>query len=103
MEGVKKGDFLDVLKQTDAKIVNQVNRNHSKQNLSYVINSYYTLTPLFLQKSDNAGKSDDPTWSILKDDFMMGAKMKDWDKESDDSGNEEEAMDQGQDDSDTDS
>ena len=23
------------------------------------------------------------TWNILKDDFMMGAEMKDWDKESD--------------------
>ena len=24
-----------------------------------------------------------PAWNILKDDYMMGAKMKDWDKESD--------------------
>lgn len=23
------------------------------------------------------------TWNVLKDDFMMGAEMKDWDKESD--------------------
>jgi hypothetical protein len=23
-------------------------------------------------------------WSALREDFMMGAKMKDWDKESDD-------------------
>ena len=28
-------------------------------------------------------EDDKPSWSILKDDFMMGAKMKDWDKESD--------------------
>lgn len=24
-----------------------------------------------------------PAWSVLRDDFMMGATMKDWDKESD--------------------
>lgn len=24
-----------------------------------------------------------PGWTILRDDFMMGASMKDWDKESD--------------------
>lgn len=29
-------------------------------------------------------KSDEePAWNILRDDFMMGASMKDWDKESD--------------------
>jgi len=26
---------------------------------------------------------DKPSWNILRDDFMLGAKMKDWDKESD--------------------
>ncbi|XP_046661695.1 RRP15-like protein [Homalodisca vitripennis] len=24
---------------------------------------------------------DNPTWSILRDDFMMGSKLKDWDKQ----------------------
>uniref|UniRef100_A0A674EBN0 RRP15-like protein n=1 Tax=Salmo trutta TaxID=8032 RepID=A0A674EBN0_SALTR len=32
-----------------------------------------------------------PAWSVLRDDFMMGASMKDWDKESDEEGGEEEA------------
>lgn len=27
---------------------------------------------------------EEGTWNILKDDFMLGAKMRDWDKESDD-------------------
>lgn len=27
--------------------------------------------------------SDKKKWDILRDDYMMGAKMKDWDKESD--------------------
>lgn len=30
-------------------------------------------------------ENDDGTWSVLKDNFMMGAKMRDWDKESDNS------------------
>ena len=29
-----------------------------------------------------------PSWSILRDDFMMGAKMRDWDQEGDDRKNE---------------
>lgn len=33
----------------------------------------------------NAAKSEDTSeWNILRDDFMMGASMKDWDKDSED-------------------
>ena len=28
-------------------------------------------------------EEEDPKWSILREDFMMGANMKDWDKEGD--------------------
>ncbi|CAH0550542.1 unnamed protein product [Brassicogethes aeneus] len=35
-------------------------------------------------------KKEDSTWSVLKDDFMMSAKMKDWDKELEEEENEEE-------------
>lgn len=28
-------------------------------------------------------EEQEPAWSVLRDDFMMGATMKDWDKESD--------------------
>lgn len=28
-------------------------------------------------------KEEKPAWSVLRDDFMMGSSMKDWDKESD--------------------
>ena len=35
-------------------------------------------------KPKSSGEAaDNPTWSILKDSFMIGAKMKDWDKGSD--------------------
>ncbi|KAJ2953399.1 hypothetical protein O0L34_g989 [Tuta absoluta] len=33
-------------------------------------------------KSETKTEDDAPKWSALRDDFMMGAKMKDWDKES---------------------
>lgn len=28
-------------------------------------------------------EEEKPAWSVLRDDFMMGATMKDWDKDSD--------------------
>ncbi|KAG5872416.1 hypothetical protein JTB14_013661 [Gonioctena quinquepunctata] len=40
------------------------------------------------KEKKNASTRKDSTWSVLKEDFMMGAKMKDWDKELE---NEEES------------
>nr|XP_006203716.1 RRP15-like protein [Vicugna pacos]XP_031545982.1 RRP15-like protein [Vicugna pacos] len=34
-------------------------------------------------KQTEAKSEESPGWTILRDDFMMGASMKDWDKESD--------------------
>ncbi|XP_017525577.3 RRP15-like protein isoform X1 [Manis javanica] len=34
-------------------------------------------------KQTKVESKDSPGWTILRDDFMMGASMKDWDKESD--------------------
>lgn len=45
------------------------------------------LVFIFLQTSrtDTTCTEDSETWNILRDDYMMGAKMKDWDKaDSDD-------------------
>lgn len=57
--------------------------------------SHLSHVPLFflLSPSNIQGevKSEEgPEWNILRDDFMMGASMKDWDKESDGEGNSEE-------------
>lgn len=30
-----------------------------------------------------AASEEKPAWSVLREDFMMGATMKDWDKDSD--------------------
>lgn len=32
-------------------------------------------------KEDKSEDKSDPTWNVLREDFMMGAKLKDWDKE----------------------
>ena len=36
-----------------------------------------------MNSSGFQGDAEKPSWSVLRDDFMMGAKMKDWDKQSD--------------------
>ncbi|XP_062255779.1 RRP15-like protein [Platichthys flesus] len=57
---VSKRDFIDVLRRTEE-------------------GPRGTGTP-----TDTAAAAEEkPAWSILRDDFMMGATMKDWDKDSD--------------------
>lgn len=56
---VSKKDFIDVLRKTDGG--SGVNSKTEK----------------------DAVVEEKPAWSVLRDDFMMGATMKDWDKESD--------------------
>ncbi|NXS54076.1 RRP15 protein, partial [Brachypteracias leptosomus] len=41
-------------------------------------------------KQGEVKSEEGPEWNILRDDFMMGASMKDWDKESDGEGNIEQ-------------
>ncbi|KFW95663.1 RRP15-like, partial [Phalacrocorax carbo] len=41
-------------------------------------------------KQGEVKSEEGPEWNILRDDFMMGASMKDWDKESDGEGNTEQ-------------
>ncbi|XP_010159833.1 PREDICTED: RRP15-like protein [Eurypyga helias] len=41
------------------------------------------------RKQGEVKTEEGPEWKILRDDFMMGASMKDWDKESDGEGNTE--------------
>lgn len=56
---VSKKDFIDVLRKTEGG--SGVNNKTEK----------------------DAVLEEKPAWSVLRDDFMMGATMKDWDKESD--------------------
>ncbi|CAI9619920.1 unnamed protein product, partial [Staurois parvus] len=67
MSSVSKRDFIDVLRGKESK-------SEQKDNCP--------LPFYFLQ---NVAKSEDTSeWNILRDDFMMGASMKDWDKDSED-------------------
>ncbi|KAM5165486.1 RRP15-like protein isoform 2-T2 [Mantella aurantiaca] len=63
MSSVSKKDFIDVLRGKESKSEQKGKKDSIK----------------------NAIKSEDTSeWNILRDDFMMGASMKDWDKESED-------------------
>lgn len=61
MKSIDKRAFLDVLMGEKSQPVeesgNEVNKRESER------------------------KTENSTWSVLRDDFMMSAKMKDWDKE----------------------
>uniref|UniRef100_A0A8C6WJ74 RRP15-like protein n=1 Tax=Neogobius melanostomus TaxID=47308 RepID=A0A8C6WJ74_9GOBI len=62
LSSVSKKDFIDVLRRTEegsGKTVKKEKAAAVKQ------------------------EQEEPAWSVLRDDFMMGATMKDWDKDSD--------------------
>ncbi|XP_067458628.1 RRP15-like protein isoform X1 [Thunnus thynnus] len=67
LSSVSKKDFIDVLRRTEGS-------------------SGVTVKT---EKDTGAAAEEKPAWSVLRDDFMMGATMKDWDKDSD--GEEAEA------------
>ena len=50
------------------------------------------MSVLSFQRKQHEDNDTGAKWKILQDDYMMGASMKDWDKE-DSSGDEGEAMD----------
>ncbi|XP_069028063.1 RRP15-like protein isoform X1 [Embiotoca jacksoni] len=62
LSSVSKRDFIDVLRRTETGGRVPQHTDH-----------------------DAAAPAEDqkPAWSVLRDDFMMGATMKDWDKDSD--------------------
>ncbi|XP_041758156.1 RRP15-like protein [Coregonus clupeaformis] len=70
LSSVSKKDFINVLRGTEggSEIITKKER-----------------------QTTGRGVEEKPAWSVLRDDFMMGASMKDWDKESDEEGGEQEA------------
>ncbi|XP_026536250.1 RRP15-like protein [Notechis scutatus] len=65
ISSVSKRDFISVLRGMDGK---EMEQNPERKSSS---------------SRQNKPKSEDaPAWNILRDDYMMGASMKDWDKES---------------------
>uniref|UniRef100_A0A8C7BL34 RRP15-like protein n=1 Tax=Neovison vison TaxID=452646 RepID=A0A8C7BL34_NEOVI len=69
---VSKKDFISVLRGMDASTSE---KSSTGKNLK--------------AKQTEAKAEEGPGWTILRDDFMMGASMKDWDQESDDADNSE--------------
>ncbi|XP_078000975.1 RRP15-like protein [Glandiceps talaboti] len=67
MASMTKGDFVDLLKGTSVNVISKPTTDVLKKRKESI------------EEKEESG----PAWSILRDDFMMGAKMKDWDKESD--------------------
>nr|XP_020477986.1 RRP15-like protein [Monopterus albus] len=61
LSSVSKKDFIDVLRRT-AGGEGQTSK---------------------IEKDTAASAEEKPIWGVLRDDFMIGATMKDWDKESD--------------------
>ena len=70
-KNLDKDAFLDVLSGKHKISSASSNSAISQQNLNKKA------------KIEVKDEDDDGTWSVLKDNFMMGAKMRDWDKESD--------------------
>ncbi|XP_012369181.1 RRP15-like protein [Octodon degus] len=66
VSSVSKRDFISVLRGMDA-----------------TTNEKSSLEKKAKAKQTAVKSAEGPGWSILRDDFMLGASMKDWDKESD--------------------
>ncbi|NXV79504.1 RRP15 protein, partial [Atlantisia rogersi] len=73
LSSVSKKDFINVLR-------NMEGAKGSKNSSGKAAKS----------KQGEVKSEEGPEWNILRDDFMMGASMKDWDKESDEEGNTEQ-------------
>ena len=57
------------------------NKNHA--NISELM--LFTFLTIFQQaETKQQDQEKEKKWNILRDDYMMGAKMKDWNKESSD-------------------
>lgn len=65
LKNIDKREFLNVLMGDKTKHIEKSNQTEKE------------IAPI------KSKKNEEPTWNILRDDFMMGAKMKDWDKELD--------------------
>ncbi|XP_002732980.1 RRP15-like protein [Saccoglossus kowalevskii] len=77
LESMTKGDFVDLLKGTAANVISKPDKDLLKM-------------PASLSHNSSAkNKESEPSWSVLREDFMMGAKMKDWDQESDSNDDED--------------
>ncbi|KAM5238470.1 RRP15-like protein isoform 2-T2 [Ctenodactylus gundi] len=74
MSAVSKRDFISVLRGMDGSTNEKGPAGKTRE-----------------AKQPDVKSEKSPGWTILRDDFMMGASMKDWDKESDGPGPESDS------------
>ncbi|XP_045776897.1 RRP15-like protein [Maniola jurtina] len=79
IKDIPEGKKEKVLKKFDKRAFLDTLMGQSKS-----VNVEEQTKPL---KDEVKAESEKPRWNALRDDFMMGAKMKDWDKESADESN----------------
>lgn len=77
MQSMTKGKFMDILKDTSTKA--EFGRGERK------------LKKEVKSEPDMEEETEKPSWGVLREDFLMGGKMTNWDKE--DSGSEDGASD----------
>ncbi|GAB6028029.1 pre-60S ribosomal particles component [Chamberlinius hualienensis] len=73
LKGLTKQDFLESIK-TPSNRLEALNRTPA---------SSQTKSKHLENAAASAASEAKPTWSALRDDFMLGAEMKDWDKKTD--------------------
>ncbi|KGL87435.1 RRP15-like, partial [Charadrius vociferus] len=89
-EKVKKGGSSD---RQRAKLLSSVSKKdfiNVLRNMEGAKGSKNSAGKATKCKQGEVKSEEGPEWNILRDDFMMGASMKDWDKESDGEGNTEQ-------------
>ena len=69
-----------VYQKMDKEAFLQVLSGNKRPDLSQAKNLHHAAKA---PKVELKTEDDDGTWSVLKDNYMMGAKLKDWDKASD--------------------
>eukprot|EP00794_Sanderia_malayensis_P018183 gene18183-19997_t len=75
LESVSQSSFLDMLKTDSASKDSSTQKKETTQKK---------------KDTNDANDAKTPSWNILRDDFMLGSKMKDWDKEDEASADEDE-------------
>lgn len=68
LKNIDKRAFLDVLMGEKSEKVDEV----------------VSVKTASTSSTQNSETKESVTWGVLRDDFMMGAKMKDWDKQLED-------------------
>ncbi|KAK3092768.1 hypothetical protein FSP39_007028 [Pinctada imbricata] len=86
METVTKGKFLDMLEEKEGIKIKKEKKSKNKIHENTIKEEPVEIKEEMIDDNDDDNEEEGrSTWSALREDYMMGAKMKDWDRQSDDS------------------